>query len=174
MGAERYIQFVDDAESLRVQRYLEPLAGWIELKLLGPEDRMTGCHLDWEKETDSDHDHLQVGYSFGADYGSEVAAFTLRELAKRFKVARIGHDSTGWWTDEVWTSCVSDDRHPVATYGSYTSWVDWIKSYQAVWSPEIQTAKRLQLMSEPFVLPNILHIEKEVTRIFVELDQTWR
>lgn len=174
MGAERYIQFTNNVESVRVLHYLEPLRGWIELKLVEPKDYMTGCHLEWTTEENSDDPYLAVGYSFGANYGAEVAAFTLRELTNRFSTRRIGADSTGWWTDEVWTSCVSDDRHPVATYGSYTSWVDWIKSYQAVWSPEIQTAKRLQLMSEPFVLPNILHIEKEVTRIFVELDKTCR
>lgn len=134
MGAERWLRFKNEQEEQKFRRYFFHQGESVQ-------HGNNAIFLDWESDEDGSS-YLQVGYSFGSDYGSEMAAMFCREVCKRFHVVQFGADSVGWYDDDIWGdgkagSAGLDKRHPRKRYGDFDSWIDWIKAWQVDWSSNL-------------------------------------
>ncbi len=106
---------------------------------------------------------LLLGYSFGTDLSDDLAALVSRELARRFRVTRIGADSVGWYPDKDWAS--KNLQNPTSRYGSFPSWVEWVKAWKPEWSYNVHPDDR----GEALVF--LRDLEKFVIELFESLDR---
>lgn len=150
MGAERWLLFASMKQANAARTYLAPLNGSV-----GNEEG--DCWLEWVSPL-----KLEVGYSFGPA-NSECAYAVCREIAKRFKLRRIGADSVGWYAESDWQS--KHEQNAPARYGEHANWVEWVK----VWKPEWSF---ILSMGDPFALrEQIEAVDALVTAKFKELDE---
>jgi len=116
MGAERWIELASEKEANRLKAYLG------DIEDVGVDG--CWCWFQWGGPT-----RFEVGYSFGGS-SRDLAPIVCREIATRFAATRIGADSTEWYEDTDW----EEDGWARENYGSYDSWVAWIKDYRKEFS----------------------------------------
>lgn len=133
MGAERWLRFKDEQEEQKFKEYFESVGESLQ-------HGNNAIFLGWETDANGSS-FLQVGYSFGSDFGSEMAAMFCREVCNRFEIVQIGADSVGWYgTDsDVWKADIEtvNARHPLKRYGKFDSWISWVKAWRVDWSPNL-------------------------------------
>lgn len=131
MGAERWLRFKNEQEEQKFRRYFSHQGESLQ-------HGNSAIFLDWERD-ENGFSYLQVGYSFGSDFGSEMASMFCREVCNRFEIVQIGADSVGWYDNDsdVWSADVNtvDARHPLKRYGKFDSWVSWAKAWRVDWAP---------------------------------------
>jgi len=128
MGAERWIKFASKKEAQKVKDYLGDTE---EMGKEGSENCYGyGVWFQWKSAT-----NLEVAYQMGSSQ-SDFANFVCRELARRFKVTRIGADSVGWYADSDWTSELKGSARQ--SYGDYGTWAAWIKDYKPEFSFQLR------------------------------------
>lgn len=153
MSGERWLEF-QPGEMKKVKAYLK------DVYAVSVADSTVDASV-WLAWHDS---KLEIGYSFGSMFNRELADFVASELAKRFKVKKIGADSTGWYKDSDWKA--KSEGAPARTYGSYTSWAAWIKDYKPEWSYIGQVGP----LSER-LMDKLRYLRMKNQAQFIELDQ---
>ena len=149
MGGERWVLFSSRKQADAARAFFAPLRrpgaegdtayGYVSLG-----DESGDCWLSWTSPL-----KLEIGYSFGNHDGNSAAAeITAREIARRFKIRRIGADSTGWYPDKQWES--TDPMGAPARYGAYKSWAAWVKEWTPKWSFTVMMIRgRLEGTEDP-------------------------
>lgn len=147
MGAERWVSF-QKGELPNVRAILD---GLHSISLGNNE-----VHIEWYGT------RLEIGYSFGCEFGSELAAFVIREIATRCKVKRIGADSVGWYTG----------KPTVDKYGkSYDTWAEWAAEYDPKWSHQYITAVKFSDEYSDDMLKRLQSLSKRTAQFFKDRDK---
>jgi hypothetical protein len=167
MGADRWVNFETKEERARVRAYLRSLEGsFLSHASNGKEAALWIETFDRgysKEEGEKPCFGLLLAYSFGTDQSDELAVLVSRELARRFRVVQIGSSCIGWYLDKDWQS--DRPKGPVASYGTFPSWVEWVK----VWNPEWSYYVRLDDSGGALVF--LQSLEKFVVELFEKLDQ---
>ncbi len=162
MGGSRWLSF-KKGEISKAKKFLADIA---TIDCAEPETRVW---IDWKVN------RLDISYSFGYPYHTECSCIVAREVAKRFKVKRLGADSTGWYEEEFWNSDEEVNRDDaIERYGRlFPSWAEWTKNYSVAWSSDLSHGRKklLNVKEEASIRDALRKLDYSLTRFFVELDE---
>lgn len=148
MGAERWLMF-EKGETAKVKKFLKGR------KCILLEEFDVAVFFNWVGP------RFEASFSFG--WGrDEFAMLVCREISKRFRVQKIGADSVGWYPDKEWIP--TGEHSPRACYGSYSSWPEWLRSYDALKFGHIPAS-----LIGPKEREFFTRLDEAATKIFAEM-----
>ncbi len=120
------------------------------------------CWLAWETKL-----KLVVSYSFGSDRDGLFTSLVCKEVARRFKVKRIGSSAVGWYSDTYWPALamatpLERQQEAGPKYDLHSSWVEWLREFKPdYWESYYMAKKYGPSTQEPLERLMVLYNERQ-------------